>query len=218
MKKILYSTAIIICTVLIGAAQDYRSVDSLLCEIYRKDQGVRANFQILFSGKISQDSILKFTQEMHNADRENQAVIYQILDEQGWPDKLSELANQAIFLVIDHGDIADQQKYFPLIEQQAEKGNLDKSSCMTLYDRILMHTGKKQIYGTQTVSYTDKVTGYQMFYLWPVENPSQLDSLRKAINLPPIEHYLELFKQQGITVIWDKEITVDEIQKKKAGL
>lgn len=95
MKKIL--TAIIICTVLIGAAQDYRSVDSLLCEIYRKDQGVRANFQILFSGKISQDSILKFTQEMHNADRENQAVIYQILDEQGWPDKLSEWPTRLFF-------------------------------------------------------------------------------------------------------------------------
>lgn len=155
---------------------------------------------------------------MHNTDQENQAVIYKLLDEQGWPDSLSPLANQAIFLVVDHGDIADQQKYFPLIEQQVEKGNLDKSSCMTLYDRILMHTGKKQIYGTQTVSYTDKQTGDQVFYLWPVENPSRLDSLRKEINLPPIEQYLEVFKQRGMHVIWDKELTIDEIQKKRAGL
>ena len=81
-----------------------------------------------------------------------------------------------------------------------------------------MHTGKKQIYGTQTVSYTDKQTGDQVFYLWPVENPSRLDSLRKAINLPPIEQYLEVFKQRGMHVIWDKELTIDEIQKKKTGL
>ena len=217
MKKIL-STAIIICTVFISAAQDYRSVDSLLCEIYRKDQGVRANFETVFTGKLPQDSVLKFVQAMHQTDQENQAVIYTLLDEQGWPDSLSPLANRAIFLVVDHGDITDQQKYFPLIEQQVKKGNLDKSSCMTLYDRILMHTGKKQIYGTQTVSYTDKQTGDQVFYLWPVENPSRLDSLRKEIKLPPIEQYLEVFKQRGMQVIWDKAMTVDEIQKKRAGL
>lgn len=217
MKKLL-STAIIICTVFAATAQDYRSVDSLLCEIYRKDQCVRANFETVFTGKLPQDSVLKFVQTMHNTDQENQAVIYKLLDEQGWPDNLSPLANQAIFLVVDHGNITDQQKYFPLIEQQVKKGNLDKSSCMTLYDRILMHTGKKQIYGTQTVSYTDKQTGDQVFYLWPVENPSRLDSLRKAINLPPIEQYLEVFKQRGMHVIWDKELTIDEIQKKKTGL
>jgi len=63
---------------------------------------------------------------------------------------LGFLENNTIFLVIDHADSAFMNKYFPLIQQQADNGVVAKSDLATLQDRMLMRRGLKQLYGTQT--------------------------------------------------------------------
>ena len=184
----------------------------ILEEVYDKDQEVR-KWTVLSS--LSYDEIVTYSTEMALTDSLNQATVFGILDKEGWPARLSDKANQAIWLVIDHSDLATRRKYLDLVKAKAEEGVLDKSDYATLNDRVLMEEGKPQIYGTQI-----KITGTIIFgeeqtlpmYLWPVEDPAALDSLRSSIGLPPIEEYLESSGLFGLPVVWDPSRTVADFQ------
>ena len=73
-----------------------------------------------------------------------------ILDSLGIPEGLSDTSYSALFLVVQHSDLEHQRKYYPLFETGAEKGLIEPSDVATMLDRILMHEGKPQVYGTQT--------------------------------------------------------------------
>ena len=184
----------------------------ILEEVYDKDQEVR-KWTVLSS--LSYDEIVTYSTEMALTDSLNQATVFGILDKEGWPARLSDKANQAIWLVIDHSDLATRRKYLDLVKAKAEEGVLNKSDYATLNDRVLMEEGKPQIYGTQI-----KITGTIIFgeeqtlpmYLWPVEDPAALDSLRSSIGLPPIEEYLESSGLFGLPVVWDPSRTVADFQ------
>lgn len=194
-------------------AQENLSVDSMLCVIRDKDQSIRQKLvPMLASG--NQDSIMTVVVQMNMIDKENQAFVFGLLDNQGWPDSLSEIANSAIFLVIDHAEFAAQEKYYPIVKKKAAEGIIGKEDAATLQDRILMKKDEMQVYGTQTTIVT--VNGENINYLWPVRNPDQLDELRKEVNLPPIAEYIAIFKQQGMKLVWDKSLSVDDLKAKMA--
>lgn len=69
-----------------------------------------------------------------------------------------------------------------------------------------------QVYGTQTTRVV--INGENINYLWPVKNPDQLDKLRKEVNLPPIAEYIAVFEKQGIKLVWDKSLSVDDLKAK----
>lgn len=190
--------------------------DSLLCAIYEQDQGIRRTLMQAYSGAVSQDSLPAIVMRMAAIDRQNQQTVFALLEGQGWPEGLSGSANQAIFLVIDHADLSHQQKYLPLIRAQADKGTIEMSAWATLYDRVSMGREKEQVYGTQTVTFFDKSQGIQLLYLWPVQNPSDLDIRRSEVGLSPIQDYLDKFSQMGMSAIWDKTLSVKKIAKTKA--
>ena len=178
--------------------------------IYIKDQEVRKQW-----GKIAQtnniDSIMDYQQQMEQTDKANQTYVFRILDTQGWPQHVSDSAHQAIFLVIDHAELEAQKHYFPLIQEQVKKGNLSPSDVATLQDRIRMREGKKQIYGTQTKN--GEKNGKQACYVWPIENPAAVDSLRQSVGLPSMQEYLNMFQQFGEEAIWDKTLTIEEAKQ-----
>ncbi len=121
----------------------------------------------------------------------NQATVFGILDKEGWPSHLSDKANRAIWIVIDHSDLAYRSKYLGLVKEKAEEGVLDKTDYAILNDRVLMEEGKPQIYGTQ------------------IKMAAALDSLRSTVGLSPIEEYLKTSSESiGQEIVWDKEKTV----------
>lgn len=192
-------------------AQESLSVDSMLCAIRDKDQSIRQKIMpMLASG--NQDSIMAVVVQMNMIDKENQTFVFGLLDNQGWPDGLSDKANSAIFLVIDHAEFAAQEKYYPVVKEKAEQGIIGKEDAATLQDRILMKKGEMQVYGTQTTRVV--INGENINYLWPVKNPDQLDKLRKEVNLPPIAEYIAVFEKQGIKLVWDKSLSVDDLKAK----
>lgn len=54
-------------------------------------------------------------------------------------------------------------------------------------------------------------------YLWPVENTDSLDIRRARVGLPSIGTYMEIFGEMGMTLVWDKEMTVEEASRIKTG-
>ena len=185
-------------------------IDSLLCDIGRKDQAVRADWAKVATGNVTQEEAIEYAMKMEQTDSANLASVSNILVTYGWPSGLSDAANKAIFLVIDHSDLKTMNKYIGLFRDAVEKGYLSMNDLVTMEDRMLMNAGKPQKYGTQAYSLVED--GKTVIYIWPVEDPDKLDALRKSVGLMPIESYLEIVKQQGVEIIYDKTKTVKDFK------
>ena len=185
-------------------------IDSLLCDIGRKDQAVRADWAKVATGSVTQEEAIEYALKLEETDGTNLASVSRILDTYGWPSGLSDAANKAIFLVIDHSDLNTMNKYIGLFRDAVEKGYLSMNDLVTMEDRMLMNAGKPQKYGTQAYSLVED--GKTVIYIWPVEYPDKLDALRKSVGLIPIEDYLEIVKQQGVEMIYDKTKSVKDFK------
>ncbi|MBQ8810683.1 MAG: hypothetical protein IJZ70_00020 [Bacteroidales bacterium] len=186
-------------------------IDSLLCDIGLKDQEVRADWAKVATGNVTQEEAIEYALKMEATDSTNLAAVSRILDTYGWPSGLSDAANEAIFLVIDHSDLKIMNKYIGLFHDAVEKGYLSMNDLVTMEDRMLMNAGKPQKYGTQAYSLVED--GKKVIYIWPVEDPDKLDALRKSAGLMPIEDYLEIVKQQGVEIIYDNTKNVKDFKR-----
>jgi hypothetical protein len=136
--------------------------------------------------------------------------VSELLENHGWPEKLSGDANRAIFLVIDHAKNPFTEKYYPLAKEMADKEIIRKSDTATLEDRILMRSLKPQKYGTQTITRMTN-TGENAVHVWPVEDAEKVDELRASVGLPPIGLYIQLIENQlKKKLIWDKNLTIND--------
>ena len=207
MKQRSILALIAIATLLIGC----KSYNHILEDIYDKDQSVRE--WTVGMASLSADKIAEYSYEMERTDSLNQTTVFDILDKEGWPSHLSDKANRAIWLVIDHSDATNRIKYLDLVKVKAEEGVLSKSDYATLKDRTLMENGLAQIYGTQ-IKMAATVIGENItmqLYLWPVTDATALDSLRNTVGLSSIEEYLKTSSEAvGQVIVWDRTKTVED--------
>lgn len=124
-------------------------------------------------------------------DRENQIKVVSIIENCGFPryNTVGEDGMNAVFLVIQHSHRELMEKYFPLLKESAEKGELSKADIALMEDRILINNEKKQKYGSQ-VKFNAKANMYELL---PIENPIVVNKLRSDIGLEPLEIYLTRF-------------------------
>jgi len=146
-------------------------------------------------------------QEMREIDAYNSAFVDSLLSNVGWLVDLSQTADSAIFLVIQHARPHIQRKYLPMIRERAEKGLLEKEYLALLEDRVLMMSHQKQLYGSQLFTRT-KEDGSRVLYVWPVEDPENIDTRRAEMGMTTMEEYLENFEN----AVYDKELTIEEAQ------
>ncbi len=167
--------------------------DSLLCELHNRDQQIRHELMRVQRAFIAEqrlelvDSIVMLVEEEERTDSLNRVVVDSLL-QNGWPEGLSEQSNHTIWLIIDHGDVDYQERYLPLIEQQAMRGVINAADYATLSDRVNVRRQRPQRYGTQT-GYTQR-DGETFTYVYPIEDMHKLDSLRLSVGLDSMHIYL----------------------------
>jgi len=200
---------------------DLKDIDVELCKIYNVDQQIRK--KIIKAMQNPSLELISLQNKKDSIDANNQAYVSNLLDSFGWPDNLSDTANRAIFLVIDHSDNPYSEKYFEMVKDKANQGIISKANAATLQDRILMRANKPQKYGTQTkidivyyMTDTDVSKNKNVTYIWPIEDPEKVDELRISVGLQPINTYIqqveELYKTK---VVWDKNLKVRDFQAKE---
>lgn len=197
-----------------------RKIDTTLGKVYERDQNIRkAAMELTRSvsqgNNILVDSLVKITNEMNQIDEENIIIVEDIL-KNGVPKKLSKESYETIWLVIDHASLEKQEKYLPIIEEMNSRKILSKSRYAILYDRIAMKQNRPQRFGTQTIQIVSDNT--MQNYVWPVENPDILDSLRISLNLNSIAEYIKIISEKtGIQTIYNPGISIEDINKMKTG-
>ncbi len=167
--------------------------------IYKDDQTLRKQTDsIAKKYGFESNEVKGHIKKAQILDSINLIKVKAILDKDGWlgADVVGQQGNTTLFLVIQHADIKTQEKYLPMMRASVTEGKASGSSLALLEDRVLLRTGKKQIYGSQIGR--DLETG--LSYVSPLEDPDNVDKRRAAVDLEPLKDYVARFN-----IKWDIE-------------
>lgn len=114
-------------------------------------------------------------------DRDNAARLREVVARYGWPGHrlAGEAGAHAAWLLAQHAPPDLQEQCLPLLQDAVARGDASEADLAYLTDRVLMHRGEAQIYGTQ---YTER---NGVLELWTVRDRSGLDQRRAALGLEP---------------------------------
>ncbi|RZK27935.1 MAG: hypothetical protein EOO61_22745 [Hymenobacter sp.] len=170
----------------------FDSLERELKQIFVEDQ--RPRLQIDTIGKqygFKSAQAQPIWEQMRQADSINLPKIERIISQYGYPGKslVGEKQNETAWLVIQHAPLAVQEKYLPLLQQAAAKGQLAKASVALTVDRIRVRNGQKQLYGSQVhLDASGKAVGFE-----PIEDEVNVDRRRAEVGLPPWATYAKLY-------------------------
>jgi hypothetical protein len=150
---------------------------------------------------LESDQAIRSEESAHDpgVDHRNLETVISLIEKCGMP-TLEEVDNShmlAIWLVFQHASSTYRKKYFPLLEDAAERGDLDHTQIAMMKDRMLMEEGKPQVYGTQVIK--DTTSG--AWILYKLEEPELVNKRRAEIGFGPLEEYLRR---------WDIEFGVEQ--------
>jgi len=131
---------------------------------------------------------------INDIDSLNLIKVQRILDTKGWvgADTVGGLANQALFLVIQHADLKTQERYLPMMKGAVAAGKASAADLALLIDRVEMRNGRPQIYGSQINMKDGKYT------IYPILDESNVNKRRAEVGLPPLEQYVKYWNIQYV--------------------
>ena len=160
--------------------------------IYQADQALRQNIQqVLLQQPRNQQLLAELIVQQQKLDNRNRVWAIKVLDEYGWPSEpefTDDKVANTLFLVIQHGGLALQQRYYPLLQHAVANAELEAAELAYLTDRMLVSQGKTQRYGTQI-----NIEGNQPARLYPIEEPESVDKRRAQVGLSPLQEYVATF-------------------------
>ena len=160
--------------------------------IYAADQQPRRDVnQMIKQYGLDSPQLDSLGQFIRKIDSLNQIKIQKIIDLYGWLGKneVGDMANQTLFLVVQHCDVAVQEKYLPLFRKSVSNLQSNTYDLALMEDRILVSKGKKQLYGSQ-IRRNSQTNQYEVL---PIEDIKNVDKRRKKMGLSPLADYLRGF-------------------------
>ncbi len=91
----------------------------------------------------------------------------------------------AIWLVIQHASAEKRTQYFPQLLEASKQGDLERQDIALMQDRMLMDSGKPQLYGSQILMNQDGT-----YELHELKDPSTVDSRRAMMGMGPLSEYV----------------------------
>lgn len=185
---------------------------SILDTIHANDQKYREKIdEIAEKYGLQSNEMKENWKSMLVMDSINLIKVKKIIDENGWlgSDIIGEQGNKTLFLVIQHSDSKIQTAYLPVLREAVKNHNAKASHLALLEDRVALGQGKKQIFGSQVGQ--DNKTGE--YFIFPIEDPENIDKRRAEVGLEPISEYLNTWN-----LIWDAEkhkTIIEEKEKQK---
>jgi len=125
-------------------------------------------------------------------DQENTRWLGELVAARGWPGRtlVGKKGAHAAWLLAQHADHDPdlQRAFLEALRGAVAQGEASSADLAYLEDRVRVHAGQPQLYGTQFT-----VTGGE-FGPFPIEDPQRLDQRRAAAGLEPFAAYQALMR------------------------
>src|ERR1051325_6464037 len=156
-----------------------------------QDQAIRN--ELISHGVTNPDKTI--LARMKAIDTANTKRMQAIVNLYGWPgpELVGQDGSEAAFMLVQHADLAFQQKMLPLVEKAYRSGGLTGQDYALLMDRVRVGEGKPQVYGTQAKRFEE--WNGQEPTLQPIEDEANVDKRRAEVGLPPLAEYREMLKR-----------------------
>jgi hypothetical protein len=167
---------------------DWPSATGELARRVERDQDARR--ALMAGGAID----LAAAHELEAIDAENTAWMKELVARHGWP-TLAEVGPKAsgeAWLLVQHADrdVEFQEHCLALLEAAAPRGEAEKKHLAYLHDRVAMHRGRPQRYGTQFTQRDGQLEPYTL------EDPARVDEWRAEMGLGTLAEYRKLFEER----------------------
>jgi len=179
---------------------DVEAIKAELKELHKSDQEIRSLYlEAEAKYGLRSKQVDSLARVMIRQDHINIIKVTQILDEFGWlgEEQIGREENQTLFLVIQHAELAVQEKYLPMLKAAVKNGKAKASSLALMEDRVALRQGKKQIYGSQMRGQPENPG---IYYVAPLMDPDYVDQRRASVGLGKIADYVKHWN-----VVWDVE-------------
>jgi len=186
----------------------------MLDSVYMDDQEVRNQIDEIGNTYGWESEVLKSVEKkMKEQDSLNLIKIEKILNERGWlgPDFIGYIGNLTLWLVIQHSAPAILEKYLPMMREAAIKGDARADHLAYLEDRNNKYQNRKQLYGSQFATDSETEEGY----VWPLEDPDNVDKRRSEVGLGTMQEYLAEWGNTWDLEAHKKRIAEFEAKQKK---
>lgn len=172
-------------------ASTYAALKAELEAMYDTDQKIRQSL----NNESDQAARAIIMKKMWATDDANQLRLDEILKQHGWPQKkdVGASAVSTAFLIIHHAPLETMKRHYASVQKAAESGDLSKDSFAMFDDRLRMHEGRPQRYGTQMKG--DK-NGKNT--IWPIEDEANVDKRRAEVGFKPLAEYAKRFNVEYI--------------------
>jgi hypothetical protein len=154
----------------------------------RIDQAIRDTMVRKLQAGEQLDSVLGA--RMMAIDSANTTWLKAIVAERGWPGRsvVGEAAAEAAFLIVQHAvhDSAFQASALALMQQGVATGEVDGQDVAMLADRVAVHRGQPQLYGTQARIENGRVI------LDSIADSAHVDERRTRLGMPPLAAYVRV--------------------------
>jgi hypothetical protein len=135
--------------------------------MFTADQKWRIEAQNVFNGKTSVYKEAVINRNMTIADSINMIKAKAIIAKYGFPgfDLVGEDYNNNFWAIIQHcdDDVKFQQHVLVLLKKQVELHNASAENYALLEDRVLINTGKKQLFGTRRYGIIQKPSELNLY-------------------------------------------------------
>jgi len=164
------------------------SLRRVLLTLRDRDQAQRAEF-----GARVADSV--YARQLMSLDSTLAAEMVRILDRFGLPTRsmVGPAGSDAAMLIVQHN--WPLQERVLALAKALPPGQISPEKLGMLEDRVLVHQGKLQRFGTQFTLGPDGV-----FRFAPVSDAASLDARRSAAGMLPFAQYVCLFEEAGMRV------------------
>ena len=164
------------------------SLRRVLLTLRDRDQAPRAEFGARFGDTL-------YARQLMTLDSTLAAELEGIIDRFGLPTRsmVGAAGSDAAMLIVQHS--WSLQERVLKLAQAMPPGQVSPEKLGMLEDRVLVHQGKLQRFGTQFTTGPDGV-----FRFAPASVTAHLDARRSAAGMPPLRQYVCLFEEAGMHV------------------
>lgn len=124
-------------------------------------------------------------------DSANMLRLAELVEQHGWPERsrVGDAAAGAAFLIVQHSPSPEfQKRMLELLRESAERGEADLGDVAMLTDRVLVHEGRPQLYGTQFHIEEGRLVPY------PIADLEGLEAARRTMGLMPMTEYVQALR------------------------